>query len=355
MEYTFNEYSDMLLCLGAEDNVATAAAREYARRFPGRRHPDAKVIRRVEARLRETGQVMPIHINRGRQRTVRTAAFEEEVLESVENNREISIRALARGFGVGYRTVQKLLSDEHYHPYHYTQVQGLLPQDYAPRVRFCEWLLERHDNDPDFIGNILWTDESYFGRDAVFNYHNNHVYATENPLAIRRRAHQQRFGVNLWAGVNSANIIGPFILPERLDAEAFLHFLQHDFQNLLEDVPLAVMRRMWFQMDGAPAHYGRHVRAWCDEEFFNRWIGRGGAVAWPPRSPDLTPCDFFLWGHLKNLVYKTAVNNRHELIQRIEAAVATIDNDMLHRVQDNIVRRAALCIEVGGDNFEHLL
>ena len=37
------------------------------------------------------------------------------------------------------------------------------------------------------------------------------------------------------------------------------------------------------------------------------WIGKGGPVAWPPRSPDLTLLDFFLWGHIKSLVYKTPV------------------------------------------------
>lgn len=35
------------------------------------------------------------------------------------------------------------------------------------------------------------------------------------------------------------------------------------------------------------------------------WIGRGGPVLWPPRSPDLTHLDFFLWGYLKNLSIET--------------------------------------------------
>ena len=33
--------------------------------------------------------------------------------------------------------------------------------------------------------------------------------------------------------------------------------------------------------------------------FDEKWIGRGGPVAWPPRSPDLTPPDYFLWGFVK--------------------------------------------------------
>ncbi|EZA48500.1 hypothetical protein X777_12995, partial [Ooceraea biroi] len=44
-----------------------------------------------------------------------------------------------------------------------------------------------------------------------------------------------------------------------------------------------------------------------NESFPDRWIGRGGRISWPARSPDLTPLDFFLWGHLKNEVFLTRV------------------------------------------------
>jgi len=43
--------------------------------------------------------------------------------------------------------------------------------------------------------------------------------------------------------------------------------------------------------DGAPTHFGGHVRAHLDEVFPNRRIGRRGAIEWPPRSPDLTTLD----------------------------------------------------------------
>jgi hypothetical protein len=107
-------------------------------------------------------------------------------------------------------------------------------------------------------------------------------------------------------------------------------------QILLEDLPLAILRRMWLQMDGAPLHFGRIVRDWCHATYPNRWIGRGGAIAWPPRSPDLNPCDFFLWGHLQNFVYATPIPNLEELTERINAAVNTINVPMLQKVQENI-------------------
>ena len=58
---------------------------------------------------------------------------------------------------------------------------------------------------------------------------------------------------------------------------------------------------MYFQHDGAPPHYTIRVREFLNEIFPNRWLGRGGPVVWPPRSPDLTPLDYYLWGHMKTL------------------------------------------------------
>jgi hypothetical protein len=56
-----------------------------------------------------------------------------------------------------------------------------------------------------------------------------------------------------------------------------------------------------------------------------------GPISWPVRSPDITPCDFFLWGYVKGCVYQTLVANINDLKDRIKAAIATVDVDMLQR------------------------
>ena len=59
---------------------------------------------------------------------------------------------------------------------------------------------------------------------------------------------------------------------------------------------VANMQQVIFQQDGTPAHYSREVRVFLDEQFPDQWIGHRGPMEWAPRSPDLTPCDFFLVG-----------------------------------------------------------
>jgi hypothetical protein len=53
---------------------------------------------------------------------------------------------------------------------------------------------------------------------------------------------------------------------------------------------------MVFQQDGAPPHWARIVREVLDMRYPGRWVGRDEPIPWPPRPPDITPLDFFLWG-----------------------------------------------------------
>lgn len=112
---------------------------------------------------------------------------------------------------------------------------------------------------------------------------------------------------------------------------------------------------MWYHHDGAPAHNSHLAREVLSEIFPNRFIGPGGTVLWPPRSPDLNPLDFFLWGHLKNYVYFEPLNTIEELEARVHEAVATVTPEMLTDVQRNMARRARVCIQNDGGHFEHLL
>ena len=52
-----------------------------------------------------------------------------------------------------------------------------------------------------------------------------------------------------------------------------------------------------FMQDGAPPHIAIPVQQLLRQAFTDaRVISRCFSTAWPPRSPDLTPCDFWLWG-----------------------------------------------------------
>lgn len=69
------------------------------------------------------------------------------------------------------------------------------------------------------------------------------------------------------------------------------------------------------------------------EHFPGRLISLQGDFQWPARSPDLAPCDFFLWGYLKSLVYTERPKTLAQLKNNIQAAIDNIHIDMLERVE----------------------
>ena len=164
------------------------------------------------------------------------------------------------------------------------------------------------------------TDEACFARDGYFNSRNSYIWDDENPQVVFIRVHEARFNVNIWGGILGDYVLGPVIITDHLNGAAYLEFLQNTFPLLIEEIPLAIRREMWFQHDGAPAHFSLQVRAHLNRVYREKWLGRGEAVAWPAKSPDLTPLDFFLWGHVKSVVYINPVNIRQELIERIFTA-----------------------------------
>ena len=77
---------------------------------------------------------------------------------------------------------------------------------------------------------------------------------------------------------------------------------------------------MWFHHHGAPPHFTRPVRGHLDQRFGQKRIGRGGPIAWPARSPDMTPLDYYLLSHMKSLIYKTPVDSEEDLQECIMPA-----------------------------------
>ena len=81
-----------------------------------------------------------------------------------------------------------------------------------------------------------------------------------------------------------------------------------------------------------------------------RVIALNHEIEWPPRSPDLTPCDFFLWGHLKDKIYTSPPRDINDLRARIVAAVETLrgQRDVIRNAVRAMRTRAEVCVDRNG-------
>jgi hypothetical protein len=92
-------------------------------------------------------------------------------------------------------------------------------------------------------------------------------------------------------------MIGPFIFADAtVTGTTYLDVLEN---CTLPQIP----QGCFFQQDGAPPHYANIVTNFLNEQFPYEWIESVGSNAWPPRSPDFAPLDFFFWGYTKDIVY----------------------------------------------------
>lgn len=350
--YSGNEVVEVLLVLGECHRNYRAAARLYAERFPNQRHPNDRQIRNIERRCR----MNDLHRQRGRNRNVnnndpRLLA----VLAMVHMNPHISTREIERRLGVPRTTAHRMLRSAGYHPYHIILHQELNENDYILRMNYCRWALNRLDEDPNFFWNVCFSDEATFKSDGRLNRHNCHYWSPVNPHWHRQVINQHRWSLNVWVGIFNGHIIGPYFFDGNVNGQAYLDFLENHLPEYLEDIPLNVRQLMWLQQDGAPAHFAVNVREFLNAQFLDHWIGRGGPVPWPPRSPDLNPLDSYFWGYCKDAVYKDAPTTRLDMMERVRRACAAVTPEILTNVLNNYRRRSETCLANNGGPIEHLM
>ncbi|GFT03378.1 putative DD41D transposase [Trichonephila clavipes] len=158
--------------------------------------------------------------------------------------------------------------------------------EHQARRRFVEWAQNEIAVVPDFHKRILFSDEAHFWLNGYVNKQNCRIWSEANPqVYVETPLHQEKLTV--WCALWTARAT----------------------IDLLKDT------------------------------FGDRLISRFGPVNWPPRSCDLTPPDYFLWGYVKSLVYADKPQTLDHLEDNIRRVIADIRPQMLEKVIENWTSR----------------
>ncbi|GFV88515.1 transposable element tc3 transposase [Trichonephila clavipes] len=217
--------------------------------------------------VKEMHAVGSLNFRSGRGRKpVSTEAIEKVALQVKEDKASnvqasTSVRLVAEALDLPRSTVQKIMRNIlRYYPYKLQLVQELLPHDFETRHLFSLQFLARLEVDTEWPWNILRTDEAPFQLDGA-----------GGPVTCSI------------TGQRYASLLRNKIIPD-LQARQCLS-------------------RIIFMQDGAPPHITRCFKDVLKHHFTEEsMISRQFLHLRPPRSPDLNPCDFWLWGHLRQLV-----------------------------------------------------
>ncbi|GFX44860.1 DUF4817 domain-containing protein [Trichonephila clavipes] len=180
--------------------------------------------------------------------------------------------------------------------------------DHQARRRFIEWAQNEIVVVPDFHKRILFSDEAHFWLNSYVNKQNCRIWSEANPqVYVETPLHPEKLTV--WCALWAGGIIGPY-------------FFKND--------------------EGHNVTVNGDARATIDllkDTFGDRLISRFGPVNWPPRSCDLTPLDYFLWGYVKSLVYADKPQTLDHLEDNIRRVIADIRPQMLEKVIENWTSR----------------
>ena len=158
----------------------------------------------------------------------------------------------------------------------------------------CETLLNMMALDHDFQDKILWSDVSRFTLNGPLIRHNCVIWNKKSSFNDRTQHPKLEWRDGLNNAILSEGICGPHFFDESVNAENYL---------LLE---------------------------------------------WAPRSCDLTPCDFFLWGYLKHQVYRRKPTSIEQLKEFIREEIQKVPTVMCERVCRSVQNRLQQCLENDG-------
>ncbi|GFW82231.1 transposable element Tcb2 transposase [Trichonephila clavipes] len=214
-------------------------------------------------KFEETGS---LNVRSGRGKKPVSAEAIEKVALQVEEDKSsnvlasTSVRRVAEVLDLPCSTVQKIMQNIlRYYPYKLQFVQELLPHDFETRHLFSLQFLARLEVDPERPWNILWTDEAHFYLDGAGGPATCYI-----------------------TGQRYASLLRNKIIPDLQASQC--------------------LSRIIFMQDGAPPHIASCVTDVLKHHFTEELaISPQFRHLWPPRSPDLNPCEFWLWGHLKQL------------------------------------------------------
>lgn len=152
-----------------------------------------------------------------------TPDVEEVILDSVHTIPSISTRRLALHINIPHTTVWRLLREQQMYPY----LAACAPADYPARVMFCQWFLQQRATNPNLTALVLFTDEAQFTRNCITNYHNQHVWAYENPHVFLPSHYQVLFLLNMWASIIGDQLVVSLVIVNRLKGQPYTNSLRN--------------------------------------------------------------------------------------------------------------------------------
>lgn len=271
-----------------------------------------------------------------------------KIKELVLENRRLTVRDLTDIVGISEGSVKTILKDH----LGLRKVKArLVPKslnflEKQRRVDVCQTMLSDYQ---DVMKRIITGDESWiYAYDPETDDQSAEYRAKGEPKPKKPRQSKSKIKVMLTVFFDHRGVVHSEFLPtgQTVNKEYYLSVMRRLREAIRKKRPELWADNSWFlHHDNAPSHTALILR-----EFFAK--NSTNIVPQPPYSPDLAPCDFWLFSKLK----RPLRGNRFESIEDIKReslrALKAIPEIDFNNCYEDWKKRWHKCIAAGGDYFE---
>lgn len=284
----------------------------------------------------------------GRPSTSKTEDNVNKVKELVLQNRRYTIRDIVGITGLSFGSIQTILKSD----LGLRRVQSrLVPKtlnffEKQRRVEMAEEMLSMSDND---LKNVITGDETWiYAYDVEVAHQSSEYRFIGEGKPKRPRRSRSKIKVMLTVFFDSYGVVHKEFLPtgQTVNKEYYLNVMRHLREAIRQKRPDSWKTNSWFlHHDNAPSHNALVIRQFLAKNSTN-------VVPQAPYSPDLSPCDFFLFSKLKYPLRGKRFETVDEIKQKSLEVLNTIPKIEYERCFEDWKKRFHKCIAVSGDYFE---
>lgn len=317
----------------------------------GTEAPHLSTVRRWYAEFNRGRVSLCDEIREGRPSTATTEENVATVRLLIEENRRITYEEIRGHLGIGMSQIHKIL---HLHIKVRKLCSRWIPHKLTPeqkhaRVEWCKKMLLKYDHGlSNAVYDIVTGDETWIYSYIPERKQQSYVWVFEGedkPTKIRQARSVGKKMIAFFFSKTGPVCTIPLQEQKTVNAEWYTTVcLPSVFEKVREKRPRG---RILLHQDNASAHTAKQTMSFLDSEEVE-------LVTHPPYSPDLAPCDFFIFPKIKDLMRGKTFAEPEEAVLAFNEHVKNIPSDQWSLCFQKWFERMKKCLKCNGEYFERI-
>lgn len=333
-------------------NIGPTIIHDELRRVFGDEAPSFSTIARWSQWFREGREEIADEVQSGRPITETTSENIEQIRDIIGIDPHVTVDELQAETDLSHGTIQRIISDHlnlrkitaRYIPKHLTDSQR------AERVRICKENLAKFESGAWRLCDVVTGDESWFDHTRIGRKSSNSAWVARGdppPTVVRRSHFAPRTLFSIFFKSTGPVLIHYVERGVTIDHQYYIDYCLKPLINYIK------RQRPSCGVQGIKLHHD-NGRPHIHYEVLNHLESEGiTIIPHPPNSPDLSPCDFWLFDLIKENIGDQ--NNSESMYRAVSTFLESLSRDEYRKTFDKWIERMQLCIDNNGDYFEHLM